>query len=134
MEIYERLLSLQSENKRIQVGQVGCGQMGSGLVHVTNQMPGMDSTAIADIDINRPIKVLKEMGLYDDTLIIFTADHGDSAGIHGGIFDKGAMAYEEIYHTPLIVKMPPILGRSFPALRWVSHAWIDEHRTRCAIH
>ena len=51
MEIYERLQKLQSEGTAIQVGQVGCGQMGSGLVHVTNQMPGMDSTAIADIDI-----------------------------------------------------------------------------------
>ena len=70
MEIYERLQALQSEDMAIQVGQVGCGQMGSGLVHVTNQMPGMDSTAIADIDIKRPVKVLEEIGISKSDMCI----------------------------------------------------------------
>lgn len=59
-----------------------------------------------DAQIGHIISRLKEMGLYDDMLIIFTADHGESIGIHGGMFDKGAMAYEEVYHIPLIVKLP----------------------------
>src|SRR5262245_56301979 len=37
-------------------------------------------------------------------MIIFTADHGETIGVHGGAFDKGAMAYEEVYRIPLIVK------------------------------
>ena len=63
-------------------------------------------TTMLDAALGKIITAMKEQGIYDDALIIFTADHGDSAGIHGGTFDKGAMAYEEIYHTPLIVKMP----------------------------
>ncbi|MBE0699861.1 MAG: sulfatase-like hydrolase/transferase, partial [Anaerolineaceae bacterium] len=50
------------------------------------------------------------LGMYDDTLVVFTTDHGESAGIHGGAFDKGAMPYEEVYATPLIVKMPGNAG------------------------
>jgi predicted homoserine dehydrogenase-like protein len=63
MEIYERLLKLQSEGKSIRTGLVGCGQMGSGLVHVTNQMAGMDIMAIADINIDRPLKVFTGIGI-----------------------------------------------------------------------
>ncbi|MCD6291092.1 MAG: sulfatase-like hydrolase/transferase [Anaerolineae bacterium] len=62
--------------------------------------------SMIDAQIGRIISRLKEMGLYDDMMIIFTADHGETIGIHGGMFDKGAMAYEEVYHIPLIVKMP----------------------------
>ncbi len=63
-------------------------------------------TTMIDAAMGKIVKAMKEMGVYDNSLLVFSADHGDSAGIHGGIFDKGAMAYEEIYHTPLIVKMP----------------------------
>ena len=48
---------------------------------------------------------LAEHGLYDSTMIIFTADHGETVGIHGGMFDKDSMAYEELYHIPMIVKL-----------------------------
>jgi len=63
-------------------------------------------TAMIDAAIGQILDALKEMGLYDDTLIVFTSDHGDTCGVHGGAFDKGAMAYEEVYHIPMIVKMP----------------------------
>ena len=46
---------------------------------------------------------LKKRGTYDDTLIVFTADHGDMAGSHG-FKSKGAYMYDEIYRIPLIIK------------------------------
>ena len=46
---------------------------------------------------------LKESGLYDDTLIVFTSDHGDMAGSHG-LFCKGVPAFEDVYSIPLLVK------------------------------
>lgn len=58
MEIYENLQQRQVDGNPIRVGLVGCGQMGSGLVHVTNQMVGMDTIAISDIDFNRPLAAL----------------------------------------------------------------------------
>ena len=57
-----------------------------------------------DHQIGLILQHLRDKGLYDDTLIIFASDHGETIGIHGGAFDKGAMAYEEVYRVPLIVK------------------------------
>ncbi len=48
---------------------------------------------------------LKELNLYEETTIVFTADHGDMAGSHG-MMSKGAYMYDEIYRIPLIVKAP----------------------------
>jgi predicted homoserine dehydrogenase-like protein len=63
MEIYEHLQRLEAEDAPIRVGLVGCGQMGSGLVHVTNQTKGMQTCAISDIDANRPLSTLEAMGV-----------------------------------------------------------------------
>jgi len=63
MEIYEHLQQLEAQNNPIRVGLVGCGQMGSGLVHVTHQMVGMNTMAISDLDVNRPLATLKTMGV-----------------------------------------------------------------------
>jgi arylsulfatase A-like enzyme len=48
---------------------------------------------------------LKEQGLYDQTLIILTADHGQEFYEHGGWW-HGTTLYEEQIHVPLIVKLP----------------------------
>jgi predicted homoserine dehydrogenase-like protein len=63
MEIYEHLQRLEEEGDPIRVGLVGCGQMGSGLAHVTNQMVGMNTMAISDIDVSRPLAALAAMGI-----------------------------------------------------------------------
>jgi predicted homoserine dehydrogenase-like protein len=63
MELYEHLQERQASGSPIRVGLVGCGQMGSGLVHMTNQMAGMDTVAISDIDPNRALATLKEMAV-----------------------------------------------------------------------
>ena len=48
---------------------------------------------------------LKQMGLFDNTWIIITADHGELLGEHGE-FLHGDSPYQEIIHVPLIVKDP----------------------------
>lgn len=77
--------------------------------------------AMIDHEVGRLVAGLKERGLYDDTLIVFASDHGESVGIHGGVFDKGGLAFEELYRIPLIVKPPAgagVPGRTCP--EWVS--------------
>jgi len=56
-----------------------------------------------DDAIGEVIGALKEKGLYDDTVIIFTTDHGDMCGSHRMI-DKHYVLYEEIVRTPLLIK------------------------------
>ena len=46
---------------------------------------------------------LKELGLYDDTVIIYGADHGDCLGAHK-LIEKGCFAFQEIYRVPMIIK------------------------------
>ena len=70
MEIYERLQAMEAAGKAIRVGLVGCGQMGSGMVHVTHQMPGMETMAISDINPNLPLAVLKELGIPDSEICV----------------------------------------------------------------
>ena len=60
---------------------------------------------------------LDELGLADNTLVIWTADHGDALGSHGGRFDKGSYLTEEVLHVPLAMRCP---GRI--AAQQISHA------------
>ena len=43
--------------------------------------------------------------LDDDTLIVCTSDHGDLMGAHGMMM-KSVESFEEIYHIPLVMKLP----------------------------
>ncbi len=49
---------------------------------------------------------LEELGLADNTLVIWTADHGDALGSHGGRFDKGSYLTEEVLRVPLALRYP----------------------------
>ena len=64
-------------------------------------------TLITMIDerIGRVIEHLEAAGDYDDTLIVFTADHGDFAGDHG-LMLKNLGLYESVHRVPLVVKPP----------------------------
>ena len=45
-------------------------------------------------------------GLADNTLVIWTADHGDGLASHGGRFDKGSYLTEEVLRVPLAMRYP----------------------------
>ncbi|MFW7403684.1 sulfatase-like hydrolase/transferase [Vagococcus fluvialis] len=57
-----------------------------------------------DYQVGRLLEYLKEKEIYDETLIIFSADHGESLGIHGGLCDKALFMYEETCSIPLFKK------------------------------
>lgn len=59
-----------------------------------------------DAEIGRLFDVLKKQGIYDDLIIIFSADHGETLGVHKGLTDKGLDMYEETIHIPLMFKLP----------------------------
>jgi len=60
-----------------------------------------------DMEIGRVLDWLKANGQYDNTVIVFTADHGDFAGDHG-LFHKNFGIYESIHRIPFIIKAPGI--------------------------
>jgi hypothetical protein len=52
---------------------------------------------------------------WDNTVIVFTADHGDFGGSHG-IHSKGGALYEEVMNVPLYVSYPSMRTRTAPVL------------------
>ncbi|HEX4955725.1 MAG TPA: sulfatase [Thermoanaerobaculia bacterium] len=58
-----------------------------------------------DEEIGRLVARLKASGLYEKSLIVLTADHGDGFGEHGFIGHSTA-PYEELVRVPLLVKLP----------------------------
>lgn len=57
-----------------------------------------------DHNLGRLFDHLKQRGLWDDTLIVFTSDHGEQIGDHWLL---GKMGYfDQSYHIPLIVRDP----------------------------
>jgi arylsulfatase A-like enzyme len=63
-------------------------------------------TSMIDSQIGRLYQYLQQAGLLEDTVIIFTADHGETMGSHGGLLDKGWHHFEETHRIPLIIRMP----------------------------
>lgn len=61
-----------------------------------------------DVEIGRLLGALNQMGRAQDTVVLFSTDHGDMMGSHGRLFDKGPFMYEETYHIPLIVHWPGV--------------------------
>ena len=58
---------------------------------------------MADESLGTVLGALEESGAYDDTIVIFTSDHGDMCGSHG-LRSKGPFVYEEIMHVPCYVQ------------------------------
>lgn len=58
-----------------------------------------------DFEIGRIVETLKKRGMYDNTMIIYTSDHGEHLGYHHQIL-KGGYLYESIMKVPLIIKYP----------------------------
>lgn len=55
--------------------------------------------------IGRMLDLLRSRGLYDDTLIVFTSDHGEYLGFHHLLLKSGPM-YDPLVKVPLLVKYP----------------------------
>jgi choline-sulfatase len=51
------------------------------------------------------LEELKRLRLYDDSMIVFTADHGEELFDHGGVA-HGHTLFREVLEVPLIVKWP----------------------------
>ncbi len=64
----------------------------------------MGLVALLDHCVGLLIKELKTQGIYEDTIILFTSDHGEMLGSHG-LWQKMCM-YEESTRIPLYLKFP----------------------------
>lgn len=58
-----------------------------------------------DREIGRVLNALDRLGMADDTLVVFTTDHGHFLGQHG-LIAKGAFHYEDMLRLPFLVRWP----------------------------
>lgn len=57
-----------------------------------------------DWNVGRILDSLRELGLEDNTIVVFSADHGEQFGAHGRIFKM--TFYDESARVPLLVRWP----------------------------
>jgi len=98
-QIEERLRKFREEYSRIPV------QTDAQLRALIANYYGMIS--LIDHNVGRILLELENLGLQDDTLIVYSTDHGDWLGDHGLIL-KGPMAYEGLLRVGLLFQGPGI--------------------------
>ncbi len=64
---------------------------------------------------------LEETGLFEDTLIVRTADHGEMGLAHGGLRQKNFNFYEEATRVPLVYSNPKLFPKPHQTEALVSH-------------
>jgi len=69
-----------------------------------------------DLHLGRLVERLTELGVWEDTLLVITSDHGEEFNDHGS-WGHGHSIYQELLHVPLIFR-----GKELPAGLRVSEA------------
>ena len=66
---------------------------------------------LIDDQIGRILSALDATGQRDDTIVLFTSDHGEMLGDHG-LIQKGCRFYEGLVRVPLIWSCPGLIGEA----------------------
>lgn len=80
--------------------------------------------------VGRLFAGLREIGMYDDAIILFLSDHGEEFDDHGGWF-HGRSFFEEMVGMPLILRLPG--GASGGARSCLSLDMVDLYPTLCGL-
>jgi arylsulfatase A-like enzyme len=71
--------------------------------HLVSQYDG--EIAYADSQLGALLARLREVGRFDQSLILITSDHGEALGEHG-LVEHGVSVYQDQVHVPLLIKFP----------------------------
>ena len=76
--------------------------------------------SLIDKNIGRILDKVEDLGIKDNTIVVFTSDHGDYLGDHHMAF-KFISGYDSLYRVPLIIRFPKKIkgGKVFDSL--ISH-------------
>ena len=76
----------------------------------SNMQATLGMIAFIDHKVGELIKSLERTGQLDNTLIVFTSDHGELHG-HHSLWGKGMTAYEDCQRVPLLIWGPNLFSR-----------------------
>jgi len=82
---------------------------------------------LLDAQVGRILAALDGLGCGDDTLVIYTSDHGDMCGSHG-MMDKHYIMYDDVLRVPLLARCPSLVPAGGTCDAFVSSA-LDLART-----
>jgi arylsulfatase len=102
------------EGKRLRFGR---SHSGRGQIPAYQIIPGENRSQVYlnrydgeirffDREVGRLLDWLRREGLYQESLILFTADHGESLGEHDYWFSHEEHVFHEAVHVPLMVRFP----------------------------
>jgi arylsulfatase A-like enzyme len=69
------------------------------------QIANMLQMEVIDAALARFLARLKELGLYENSIVLLAADHGEM-NLERGLVDKGAYCHPKAARTPLLLKLP----------------------------
>jgi len=75
---------------------------------------------LLDQHIGRILDELDRLGIADNTLVVYTTDHGDLCGNHG-MMDKHYMMYDDVVRVPMVMRWPGKLPAGEVCDEFVSH-------------
>jgi arylsulfatase A-like enzyme len=61
---------------------------------------------LVDLEIRRVMDTLDARGLTENTIVVFTSDHGEYLCSHNTMIEKWHAAYEEVTHVPMVISSP----------------------------
>jgi arylsulfatase A-like enzyme len=61
---------------------------------------------LVDAQVARVLQRLAASRFRDDTIVVYTSDHGEMLGAHGGMHQKWHNAYDETLRVPLLIAGP----------------------------
>ncbi len=64
------------------------------------------TVTLVDRWLGELFQAMRQLGRMDDTLLVFTSDQGEPLGEHGFVRRFRPWLYEELIHTPLIIRLP----------------------------
>ena len=87
--------------------------------------------SLLDHEVGRVLSALSACGLAENTVVIYTCDHGDMCGAHGMI-DKHYVMYEDVVRVPLLIRWPGVTPTGRRCDDFVLQT-LDLARTLCEI-
>lgn len=87
--------------------------------------------SLMDAQIGHLLDGLERLGLKENTLVIYSSDHGDMCGAHGMI-DKHYVMYDDVVRVPLIARWPAVISPRRSSSSFISHS-LDLAATFCHV-
>ncbi len=69
------------------------------------QIANMLQMEVIDLALGRFLARLTELGLYEDSIVVVTADHGEM-NLEQGLIDKGVYGHPKAARIPMLIKLP----------------------------